>query len=160
MQESFWRWQCSDRYIISLSPPPSILSSPLFFPSLISLMVFVDVKRHVYLLTYTHARTRTYVVSLQPFLAQSSFGLSSLLFLCSVSFGVSTLLFLFSVSFGLSTLLFLCSVSFGLSTLLFVFCVIRPVRSIISAFCVIRPVRSIISVFCVTDKLTVECVRY
>ena len=49
MQESFWWWQCSDRYIISLSPhlhtPP-----PLFSPSLISFMVSVDVKYHVYLL--------------------------------------------------------------------------------------------------------------
>ena len=38
MQESFCWWQCSDRYIIS-SPPP-----PPFSPSLISLMVSVDVK--------------------------------------------------------------------------------------------------------------------
>ena len=49
MQKSFWWWQCSDRYIISLSPhlhtpfPP-----PPFSPSLISLVVSVDVKRHVY----------------------------------------------------------------------------------------------------------------
>ena len=51
MQESFWWWQCSDRYIISLSlPPPPYLPS-LFSPSLISLMVSVDVKHHVYLLT-------------------------------------------------------------------------------------------------------------
>ena len=42
MQESFWWWQCSDRYILSLSPT----SIP---PSLISLMVSVDVKHHVYL---------------------------------------------------------------------------------------------------------------
>ena len=49
MQKSFWWWQCSDRYIISLSPP---LPYPLppFSPSLISLMVSVDVKHHVYLL--------------------------------------------------------------------------------------------------------------
>ena len=47
MQKSFWWWQCSDRYIFSLSPH---LHSPLppFFPSLISLMVSVDVKHHVY----------------------------------------------------------------------------------------------------------------
>ena len=49
MQESFWWLQCSDRYIISLfphfrtSPPPPPLS-----PSLISFMVSVDVKHHVY----------------------------------------------------------------------------------------------------------------
>ena len=47
IQESFWWWQCSDRYIISLSPPPCPF--PPFFPSLISLMVSVDVKHHVYL---------------------------------------------------------------------------------------------------------------
>ena len=59
MQESFWWWQCSDRYIISLPPLPppphthtttSIPPAP-FSPSLISLMVSVDVKHHVYLLT-------------------------------------------------------------------------------------------------------------
>ena len=44
-QESFWWWQCSDRYIIT-SPSPY----PLFSPSLISLMVCVDIKHHVYLL--------------------------------------------------------------------------------------------------------------
>ena len=47
MQESFWWWQCSDRYIISLSPhlytpfPPSS-------PSLISLVVSVDIKHLFY----------------------------------------------------------------------------------------------------------------
>ena len=43
MQESFWWWQCSDRYIISLCP-----TFPTFSPSLINLMVSVDVKHHVY----------------------------------------------------------------------------------------------------------------
>ena len=44
MHESFWWWQCSDRYRICLpSPPPPS-------PSLISLMVSVDVKHHVYYL--------------------------------------------------------------------------------------------------------------
>ena len=46
MQKSFWWWQCSDGYILSLSPhlrTPSPVS-----PSLISLMVSVDVKHHVY----------------------------------------------------------------------------------------------------------------
>ena len=47
MQESFWRWQCSDRYIICLSPH---LHTP-FSPSVISHMVSVDVKHYVYLLT-------------------------------------------------------------------------------------------------------------
>ena len=46
MQESFWWWQCSDRHIIS--PPSPNLRTP-FSPSLISLMVSVDVKHHVYL---------------------------------------------------------------------------------------------------------------
>ena len=46
MQESFWWWQCSDRYIISLFP--HLHTSPLT-PSLISLIVSVDVKYHVYL---------------------------------------------------------------------------------------------------------------
>ena len=51
MQKSFRWWQCSERYIISLFPP---LHTPLppFFPSLISLVVSVDVMHHVYLLTY------------------------------------------------------------------------------------------------------------
>ena len=38
----------SDRYVISLFPHPY---TP-FSPSLISIMVFVDVKQHVHLLTY------------------------------------------------------------------------------------------------------------
>ena len=46
MQETFWWWQCSDRYMISLFPPTSI---PPFSPSLINLMVSVDVKHDVYL---------------------------------------------------------------------------------------------------------------
>ena len=44
----------SDRYIISLFTPSPHLQTPFtpFSPSLISLMVSVDVKLHVYLLTY------------------------------------------------------------------------------------------------------------
>ena len=42
MQESFWWWQCSARYIITL-----FLHTP-FPPFLISLMVSVDIKHHVY----------------------------------------------------------------------------------------------------------------
>ena len=45
MQESYMRRQCSDRYIISPLLP--------FSPTLISLMVSVDVKHHVYLLLIT-----------------------------------------------------------------------------------------------------------
>ena len=52
MQESFWWWQCSDRYIYDLPLPPPPYPLPLFSPSLISLMVSVDVKHSVYLLTY------------------------------------------------------------------------------------------------------------
>ena len=50
MQESFWWWQCSDRYIISLFPH---LNTP-FLPSLISLVVSVDVQHHVYLSIWPH----------------------------------------------------------------------------------------------------------
>ena len=46
MQESFWWRQCSNRYIISLFPHLHI--PPPFSLSLISLMVSVDVKHHVY----------------------------------------------------------------------------------------------------------------
>ena len=48
MQESFWWWQCSDRYIISLFPHLHT-PFPTFSPSLTNLMVSVDVKHHVYL---------------------------------------------------------------------------------------------------------------
>ena len=52
MQKSFWWWQCSNRYIISLSPH---LHTP--FPSsslsLISCTVSVDVMHIVYLLAYS-----------------------------------------------------------------------------------------------------------
>ena len=51
MQDSFWWWQCSDRYIISLSPHLHTPPPQPFSPSLISLMVSVDVKHHGYLLT-------------------------------------------------------------------------------------------------------------
>ena len=53
MQESFWWWQCSDRYIFPLIPSPYPSPSPSpFSPSLISLMVFVDIKHHVYSLSF------------------------------------------------------------------------------------------------------------
>ena len=48
LQESFWWWQCSDRYIISLSPHLHTRPPPPFSPSLISCTVSVDVKHHVY----------------------------------------------------------------------------------------------------------------
>ena len=55
MQESFWWWQCSDRYILSLFP---YLHTPSpFSPSLISLVVSVEVKHHVYQRTSTRKAT-------------------------------------------------------------------------------------------------------
>ena len=57
MQKSFRWWQCSDSYTVSLSPsaiPPSLS----FSLSLISLVVSVDVKRHVYLPTQGVANSR------------------------------------------------------------------------------------------------------
>ena len=48
MQELFWWWQCSDRYIISLSPHLRHTPFPPFFLLLISLRVSVDIKHHVY----------------------------------------------------------------------------------------------------------------
>ena len=56
MQESFWWRQCSDRYIISLSPH---LHTP--FPSFSpSLMVSVDVKHHDNLLITYHTTQRAF----------------------------------------------------------------------------------------------------
>ena len=53
MQESFWWWQCSDRYIISLFPLLQTLSPPFPVPNKpYEVMFFVDVKHHVYLVTY------------------------------------------------------------------------------------------------------------
>ena len=51
MLKPFWWRQCSDRYRISLFSRLHTPFSP-FSPSLISLAVSVDVKHHVYLLTY------------------------------------------------------------------------------------------------------------
>ena len=50
MWESFWWWQCSNRHMVSLFPHLHTLF-PSFSPSLISLMISVDVKHHVHLLT-------------------------------------------------------------------------------------------------------------
>ena len=49
MQESFWWWQCSDRYIISLFSHLCVPFHPISL-TLISLVVSVDIKHHVYLL--------------------------------------------------------------------------------------------------------------
>ena len=53
MQESFWWWQCSDRYIIYLSPHLRTPFGP-FSPSLIRPMVSVDHVYLLYLLTGPH----------------------------------------------------------------------------------------------------------
>ena len=60
-RESLWWWECSDRYIISLflSPHLHIYPHPPFPPSLISRMVSVDIKHHVYLLTAAQWREGT-----------------------------------------------------------------------------------------------------
>ena len=67
MQESFWWWQCSDRYIISLFPH---LHTP-FSPSLIILAASVDVKHHVYLLSFlgsphSHISGHQFQLSVEP----------------------------------------------------------------------------------------------
>ena len=50
MRESFWWWQCSDRYIISLSPPPYPIPPILPVPN--KPYGFCG-RHHVYLLTQT-----------------------------------------------------------------------------------------------------------
>ena len=50
-QESPWWWQCSDKWLISLLPHLHTPFAP-FSPSLISLVVSVAVKHHVYLINY------------------------------------------------------------------------------------------------------------
>ena len=50
IQESFWWWQCSDMYNYNLPLPPPPYPIPPFSLSLISLMVFLDVKHHICLL--------------------------------------------------------------------------------------------------------------
>ena len=56
MQESFWWWRCIDRYIISLSPHLHTPFLPIS-PSLISLVVSVGGKHHVYLLIASYRKT-------------------------------------------------------------------------------------------------------
>ena len=50
MQESFWWWQCNDRYlnIYNFPLPPPRYPYPPFSLSLINFMVSVGVKHHVY----------------------------------------------------------------------------------------------------------------
>ena len=50
-------WQCSDRYLLSLFPHLHT-PFPSFSPSLISLMVSVDVKHHVYVWRSFHSLSR------------------------------------------------------------------------------------------------------
>ena len=56
MQESFWWWQCSDRYNSLLLPHFHKPSLTHFSLSLISRTVSVDVKHHAYLLTHSRQR--------------------------------------------------------------------------------------------------------
>ena len=56
MHKSFWWWQCSDSYIVSLSPHLHTPFPP-FSPSLISRTVSVDVKHHVYLVRWLSIRS-------------------------------------------------------------------------------------------------------
>ena len=63
MQESFWWWQCSNRYKIynlPLPPPPYPLPPlPTYSSSLVllvSFMVSVDIKHHVYLAASGHRK--------------------------------------------------------------------------------------------------------
>ena len=65
MQESFCWWQCSDRHIISLFPHLHTPFPP-FYPSLISLMVCVDVKHHAYLFTGVRCNNHTPEAELSP----------------------------------------------------------------------------------------------
>ena len=67
MWKSFWWWQCSDRYIISLSP--TFTPFPPFSPSLKSRSVSVDVKHHV----YTYFFCSVYPQLLRSFPASCSF---------------------------------------------------------------------------------------
>ena len=69
MQKSLWWWQCSDRYIISLSPPPPCPLPP-FSPSLISRTVSVDVKHDVYLLWRCESRRRVFEDYFYPAMTQ------------------------------------------------------------------------------------------
>ena len=60
MQQSFWWWQCTDWHILFLSPHLHT-PFPTLSPSLISLMVYVDVKHHVYLNCCSQSQSRTTV---------------------------------------------------------------------------------------------------
>ena len=93
IQESFWWWQCSDRYISLPLPPPPYPLPPLS-PSLISLTVTVDVKHHVTTCNqygpwrarsrrrmlshtntdpHTYAQTQTHTFSPIPFLLSGAY---------------------------------------------------------------------------------------
>ena len=73
MQKSFWWWQCSDKYIYiyihthNLPLPPLHIPSPLS-PSLIGLVVSVDVQHHVHLLTKSRGekKMQTWAFSFGP----------------------------------------------------------------------------------------------
>ena len=69
MQKSFRWWQCSDRYILSLSPHLHT-PFPTFSPSLISRTVSVDVKHHVYLLTKHQNPNQIYKICINCYCCQ------------------------------------------------------------------------------------------
>ena len=82
-QKSFWWWQCSDRYIIFPLPlppyPPPPPPTPLSVsPFLISLMVSVDVKHHVYL----HISSRLAYLHWLPIGSRIQYKLASLCYNC------------------------------------------------------------------------------
>ena len=81
MQESFWWWQCSDRYIVSLSSHLHVPFPPPFSPSLISLMVSVDVKHHVYFL-HPVLRPHLHFASIPSGYAVIFLSLFNILFCC------------------------------------------------------------------------------
>ena len=72
MQKLFWWWQCSDRYMISLSPHLHNPSPPPFSPSLISRTVSVDVTHHVYWLQTCYFTLVLFPVTMN-YSARSSF---------------------------------------------------------------------------------------
>ena len=132
MHKSFWWWQYNDRYIIS-SPPPH-LHSP-FSPSLINLMVFVDIKHHdhVYLedsLLMVWQLWKVWVVSLpvpsffclqSPLSAVSPFLCLESPFscVCSLPFSMSAVSLFLSLESPFSCV---CSLPFSLSAVSLLLC--------------------------------------